>query len=156
MRRPVREVVKSDFCPACGALARRIGARFCLVCGKSMKEDYQPLDTIRASYGLQGKKIRFNEPEREEPKNLFEENKNSASQTAWVCVVYSMVPYLGVLFIPFAFVIGGAGYVVAWRRPQLGGRRLAVVCVGVSFLILGVQVFLWWLLYIIPTLRISL
>jgi hypothetical protein len=67
-------------------------------------------------------------------------------------VVYSMVPYLGILFIPFAFAISGAGYIVSYRRPQLGGRKLAMVCIGLTFLVLGVQIFLWWLLYIIPEL----
>jgi uncharacterized membrane protein len=137
-------------CSACGAEARRVGARFCLVCGKSMREGYQPLDTIRASYGLQGKHLEFGQLEKEEPKNLFEENKNSVSQTAWACVVYSMVPYLGILFVPFAFIISGAGYVVAYRKPQLGGRRLAMVCIGLTLVVLAVQIVLWWLLYFIP------
>lgn len=140
----------TKFCSACGAEAQRGGAKFCLVCGKLMKEDYQPLDTIRASYGLQGKNLGFGEIEKEGPTNLFEENKNAVSQTAWACVVYSMVPYLGILFVPFAFVISGAGYVVAQRRPQLGGRRLAMICIGLTFLVLAVQILLWWLLYIIP------
>jgi hypothetical protein len=138
------------YCSACGAEARRIGAKFCPVCGKLVKEGYQPLDTIRASYGLQGRHLEFDKPMREEPKNLFEENKNTVSQTAWACVVYSMVPYLGILFIPFAFLVGGFGYIVSYKRPQLGGRRLAVACIGLSVLVLAVQIVLWWLLYIIP------
>lgn len=137
-------------CSACGAEARRVGAKFCLVCGKLMSEKYQPLDTIRASYGLQGRHLEIETVGREEPKNLFEENKNTVSQTAWACVVYSMVPYLGILFIPFAFVVGGFGYIVSYRRPQLGGRRLAAACIGLSVLVLAVQIVLWWLLYIIP------
>jgi hypothetical protein len=120
-----------------------------------MKEGYQPLDTIRASYGLQGKHIEIEKIVVEEPKSLFEENKNTISQTAWACVVYSMVPYLGILFIPFSFLIGGAGFYVAKRQPQLGGRKLAVVCIGLTVLILGVQILLWWLLYIIPDLSLN-
>lgn len=150
--RPV--VTKAKSCSACGAESRRIGARFCLVCGKSMRESYQPLDTIRASYGLQGKRFKFENSQDEEPKNLFEQNKNTVSQTAWACVVYSMVPYLGILFIPFAFVISGFGYAVSYRRPQLGGRRLAAVCIGVTFIVLAVQLVLWWLLYVIPEIGI--
>ncbi|HEV7929209.1 MAG TPA: hypothetical protein VGP12_03655, partial [Nitrosospira sp.] len=139
-------------CPACGAEAMR-PARFCAVCGKLTREGYQPLDTIRASYGLQGKHFKF-QNNIEEPESLFEENKNAVSQTAWACVVYSMVPYLGILFIPFAFVIGGFGYAVSFRRPQLGGRKLAATCIGLTFMVLAVQIVLWWLLYVIPEIGI--
>jgi hypothetical protein len=137
-------------CSACGAEARRPGAKFCPVCGKLVKEGYQPLDTIRASYGLQGRHLEFESIVREDPQRLFEENKNTVSETAWACVVYSMVPYLGILFIPFAFVVGGFGYLVSYKRPQLGGRKLAAACIGLSVLVLAVQIVLWWLLYIIP------
>jgi hypothetical protein len=40
----------------------------------------------------------------------------------------------------------------ALREPQLGGRRLALISIGVSFIVLAMQIFLWWLLYIIPEL----
>ncbi len=139
-------------CPACGAEARRGNAKFCLICGKLLREDYQPLDTLRSSYNLQGKSFEFQKAEIEEVKNLFEQNKNTVSQTAWACLVYSMVPYLGILFIPFTFLIGGFGYMTALREPQLGGRRLALISIAVSFVVLAVQLFLWWLLYIIPEL----
>ena len=115
-----------------------------------MDEDYEPLDAIRASHNLRIKLT--SEPGLliEETKNLFEQSKNTISQTAWACVVYSMVPYLGILFLPFAFAVGSAGYVVSHRRPHLGGRRLSVICVILSVVILAVQLVLWWLLYIIP------
>lgn len=146
-----KEKVRLDTCSACGAQGPRTGARFCLTCGKLMSEGYQPLDTLRASYNLLGKELKFAPviPAVEEG-NLFEENKNNVAQTAWACVVYSMVPYLGILFIPFAFLIGGAGVVVAHRQPQLGGRKLAVSCIALSAFLLAVQIFLWYLLYIIP------
>ncbi|MBS1795624.1 MAG: hypothetical protein JSS81_17345 [Acidobacteria bacterium] len=64
-----------------------------------------------------------------------------------------MVPYLGILFVPLTFLIGGCGYVAARRRPQLGGRRLALRSLSAGLLVLGVQLFLWWLLYIVPELR---
>jgi uncharacterized membrane protein len=121
-----------------------------------MREGYHPLDTIRSSYHLQSRKFQFDVMEKSQPGNLFEENKNAVSQTAWACVVYSMVPYLGILFIPFAFIISGAGLVVSQRRPQLGGRKLALACIGVSILILGIQLLLWWLLYVIPELGVKI
>ncbi len=137
-------------CAACGAESRRGNAKFCLICGKLLREDYQPLDTLRASYHLQGKSFEFQRTEIVEVKDLFEQNKNSAAQTAWACLVYSMVPYLGILFVPFTVLIGGFGFVTALRQPQVGGRRLSLISIAVSFIVLAVQIFLWWLLYIIP------
>jgi hypothetical protein len=142
----------SLICPACGAQAKRETAKFCLVCGKLLREDYQPLDRLRASYRLQGKSFFIENTKSEEITNLFERNKNFASQAAWACLVYSFVPYLGILFVPLAFFVGGFGYAISYRQPQLGGRRLALVCVGLSFVVLAVQIFLWWLLFIIPEL----
>lgn len=139
-------------CSACGTQARRSSAKFCRTCGKLLREGFQPLDTLRASYGLQGKSFQFQEREKEEITDLFERNKNTASQTAWACFVYSMVPYLGILFVPLTFFIGGFGYAAAVRQPDLGGRRLALASFWLSFVVLAIQIFLWWLLYIIPEL----
>ena len=144
--------VQNWICSACGTAARRGNAKFCLVCGKLLREDYQPLDTLRASYRMQGKSFEFQRAETEDVKDLFEQNKNTVSQTAWACLVYSFVPYLGILFVPFTFLIGGYGYMTALREPQLGGRRLALISISISFVVLAVQIFLWWLLYIIPEL----
>jgi len=116
-----------------------------------MGEGYEPLDAIRASYNIRPcAPVLF----QEESRNLFEQNKNAISQTAWACVVYSMVPYLGILFLPFAFAVGSAGYFISLRQPQRGGRRLAVICVVLSVVILGIQIMLWWLLYIVPKLGV--
>ncbi|MDQ3089497.1 MAG: hypothetical protein M3Q78_13060 [Acidobacteriota bacterium] len=139
-------------CSACGTETRRGNAKFCLVCGKFLREDYQPLDTLRASYRLQGQSFLVENARREEVTNLFQQNENSVSQMAWACFVYSLVPYLGILFIPFTFLVGGFGYAVSLRQPHLGGHKLALVSFGLSFVVLAVQVFLWWLLYIIPEL----
>ena len=153
-RRPA--VALSLTCSACGAEARRGNAKYCLTCGKLLREDYQPLDTLRASYRLQGKTFLIENTKKEEITNLFEQNENVVAHTAWACVVYSLVPYLGILFVPLAFVVGSFGYIVAHRQPQRGGRRLALICVGLSFVVLIIQIFLWWLLYIIPELGKSI
>jgi hypothetical protein len=137
-------------CAACGAEARRGNAKFCLICGKLLRESYQPLDTLRASYHLQGKSFEFQKPEIEEVKDLFEQNKNPISEMAWASLVYSFVPYIGILFIPFTFLIGGYGYLITLRQPHLGGRKLALISIFISFIVLAIQIFLWWLLYIIP------
>jgi hypothetical protein len=151
IRNPKSEI-RNGLCSACGAESRRDNAKFCLVCGKLLREGYQPLDTLRASYRMQGKSFEFQTAQVEEVKDLFEQNKNTVSQTAWACLVYSFVPYLGIIFIPFTFFIGGFGYLTALRQPQLGGRKLALISISLSFIVLLLQIFLWWLLYIIPEL----
>jgi hypothetical protein len=142
----------NSVCSACGAEARRGNAKFCLTCGKLLGEDYQPLDNLRASNRLQGKTFLVENAKSEEVVNLFEQNENTVAHTAWACVVYSFVPYLGILFVPLAFIVAGFGYIVSYRQPKLGGRRLALACIILSFVVLAFQIFLWWLLYIIPEL----
>ena len=115
-------------------------------------EDYQPLDTLRSSYHLQGKSFLVENAPKEEIKDLFEINKNSVSETAWACFVYSTVPYLGILFVPFTLIIGGLGLVISTKNPALGGKKLSLASFGLSFPVLAFQVFLWWLLYIVPEL----
>ena len=139
-------------CVACGTEARRETAQFCLVCGKLLREDYEPLDALRSSYRLQRQSFLVENARREEVVDLFEQNTNTVSQMAWACFVYSLVPYLGVLFIPLTFLVGGFGYFVSLRQPHLGGRKLALISFGLSFVVLVIQIFLWWLLYIIPEL----
>lgn len=116
-----------------------------------MSESYQPLDAIRSSYGMQRKSLPV-ERAASVPKtpDLFAVDRNAISDTAWACVVYSMVPYIGILFVPLAVMIGAVGYFAARRQPYLGGKRIAIVSVCLSFGVLIVQIFLWWLLYIIP------
>lgn len=139
-------------CSACGSEAGRENAKFCPVCGKFLREDYQPLDTLRASYRLQGRSFLAAETNEGEITNLFPKNDNSVSETAWACLVYSFVPYLGILFVPLAFAVGIFGVAVSFRRPSVGGRKLALVSAALSFVVLAIQVFLWWLLYFIPEL----
>ena len=140
----------SIICPACGTTATRDYAKFCRVCGKLLLEEYQPLDTLRASYRLQGEK--FQVAEAEEVTELFVEKKNSASSTASAFVVYSLVPYLGILFCPGALLMGGIGAYVSYRKPYLGGGRTSIYSIVLSVIIFAIQVLLWWLLYIIPEL----
>ena len=139
-------------CAACGAQMTGDAAKFCRVCGKLLREDYQPLDRLRASYRLQGKSFAFENARETEDENLFNENKNAASETARACVVYSLVPYLGILFCPLALLTGGVGVINAYRKPYLGGGKTSFYSIAFTFLILAVQLLLWWLLYIIPEL----
>ena len=147
-----QSAIRNQNCSACGAATRREFAKFCRVCGKLLLEEYQPLDTLRASYRLQGRSFQFEKSDAREAKNLFEENKNSASETASAFVVYSLVPYLGILFCPGAFVMGGIGAFVSYRKPYLGGGKTSIYSIALSVIIFVIQILLWWLLYIIPEL----
>ncbi len=148
--RNLQSAIRNQNCSACGATIRREFAKFCRVCGKLLLEDYEPLDTLRASYRLQGKSFQFEQ--KEKITNLFAENKNSASSTASAFVVYSLVPYLGILFCPGAFLMGGIGIFVSHRKPFLGGGRTSLYSLVLSVVIFTIQILLWWLLYIIPEL----
>lgn len=144
--------VTQNICVACGTPAERDTAKYCLVCGKILGEDYQPLDTLRSSYRMQGRSFLVENAESEPIRDLFEINKNSVSEMAWASFVYSMVPYLGILFIPITIIGGIYGFGVAVRHPRSGGKKLSLISIGLSFVVLGIQIFLWYLLYLIPEL----
>lgn len=140
-------------CPACGTTAVASYGGGCRVCGKLLSEDYQPLDMLRASYGLQRAALVTPETAAGKTAVLFAtDEKNAAAQISWASFVYSLVPYLGILFIPFTLASAAVGYAAAARRPVIGGERLAATSFGLSFPVLALQIFLWWLLYIIPEL----
>jgi hypothetical protein len=140
----------NKWCPACGGELSRGTARYCSDCGKLLTEGYEPLDTIRASYRLQRTNLEMDRG-MEMKSALFEGETSGTSQTAWACVVYSMVPYLGILFIPLAFAVSGVGYLTVSKNVARN-RRITGICFGLSAVILVVQIGLWWLLYLIPTL----
>ena len=76
--------------------------------------------------------------------------ESEAASTAFAFVTYALVPYLGILFCPGALVFGGLGLVRAWRRPLPGHARASALGLAAGLVVLGAQVFLWWLLYKIP------
>ena len=146
-----QSAIRNWTCSACGTEAQREFAKYCLVCGKFLHEDYQPLDSLRASNRLP--KTKFKTETSPEIENLFEKENNGAASLAWAFVVYSMVPYLGILFSPGAVLMSGVGIFVAYRKPYLGGKKMTIYSFILSFVILAVQILLWWLLYIIPELN---
>jgi hypothetical protein len=144
-----RQTKDKYFCPACGAELGGEMAAVCTVCGKLPREGYFPLDNLRASYrgNLQAVAAA------REPLVLFEENKNKVSETAWAFAVYSAVPYLGIVFCPGAIVAGIFGILVAKRDPKIGGEKVSKISIAVGIFVMLFQIFLWWLLYVIPTLE---
>lgn len=118
-----------------------------------MREGFQPLDAIRSSYGLQ-RRVLATTNGLQPTDYLFSREENSMSEIARACTVYAMVPYLGILFVPFALVSAGLGLARARQLPDQAGRHTSLVCVAVSLLLLCVQLILWWLLYLIPEIGI--
>jgi len=73
--------------------------------------------------------------------SLFEEKKPFVSSAVWACVVYSLVPFVGLVFVPLIFVFG----VIVLAR---GERTFGAMGAGVAILIM--QLVLWWLMYVVP------
>lgn len=63
---------------------------------------------------------------------------------------YALVPFLGILFVPGALLIGALGVIYSYRAPHKGGRRAGVASVFFGAVILGVQVLLWWVIINVP------
>jgi hypothetical protein len=150
-------------CPACGAAARRNDARFCATCGRGLRERaYAPADSLFASYHQQ----RHRPSALFEPANtavaaatapavstrgakqrrVFDSEGNTSAAIALVLTCSSLVPFVGILFCPFAVFAGGFGLFEAWATPRAGGARLATCCVGFALLIAGAQVLLFQLI----------
>lgn len=152
------QTLHTPVCPACGRAARRVEARFCATCGRQLDSSgYLPADSVRASYHLQQRRpalgthssasVRIHYSAH---RTLFTKHYNSAAATALAFVTYALVPYLGILFCPGAIVMGSIGLLRAHRTSCRGGRRAASFSIVMGLLILGAQIFLWWILYQVP------
>ncbi|HZH33055.1 MAG TPA: hypothetical protein VEY11_19975 [Pyrinomonadaceae bacterium] len=156
-------------CPACGAAARRADARFCATCGRGLRERaYAPADSLFASYHQQRHRpaILFEPanttaaaiataPTAAAPavstrgateRRVFDSEGNTSAAVALVLTCSALVPFVGILFCPFAVFAGGFALFEAWATPRAGGARLAACCVGFGFLIAGAQVLLFQLI----------
>ena len=154
-------------CDACGAGARRAAARFCATCGHALGGGYFPTDALRASYRFErapvSQRLAASRGSRA-PRGAYargraaragrepmpRRNEGGAAATATAFVVYSLVPYLGILFCPGALLFGGVGLVRAWRAPQSGRARAAALSLALALLVLCAQLLLWWILYRVP------
>ena len=86
--------------------------------------------------------------------SLFEPEERLSSSAAWACNVYALVPYLGILFLPVAFVLAAFDFSRARRSSKQNDARLAIAAFVTSLFLLACQLLLWWLLYIIPEIGI--
>ena len=82
--------------------------------------------------------------------SLFEPEERLSSNAAWACNVYALVPYLGILFLPVAFVLAAFDFSRARRSRKPYDARLAITASVTSLFLLAYQLLLWSLLYIIP------
>jgi len=156
-------------CPACGTGARRISARFCSTCGRSLDRlGYRPADSLRASYHQHRARIAVSsaaapkwvragrKPVRARAtsqKSVFPHNINAATATAIAFVLYSLVPYFGILFCPGAIVMGGIGlFQMRGGAPHEAGRHASAFAILTGLLLFCVQGLLWLLLYRVPQL----
>ncbi len=87
-----------------------------------------------------------------ESETLFDMRENSAAEMAWACTVYAMVPYLGIIFTPFAVILGFVGSYKSRGEKNRSGYRRSVQSVILSVILFFIHVFLWWLLYAVPKL----
>jgi hypothetical protein len=156
-------------CGACGARARRVSARFCSTCGRSLADEYFPVDSLRASYRFEQRgRAQFARADTSHARGrrtrrtnaratrrgdfMFERNRDGASSSALAFAAYALVPYLGILFCPGAVLLGGVGLLRAWRSPQGSSRRRRDSALGLALglLIFCAQLVLWWILYKVP------
>jgi hypothetical protein len=164
----VREVSRGEealACPACGARARRIAARFCSTCGRVLGDGYFPADSVRASYRFE----RAPAPSRQQHRStagraarrvsarggrefMPRVRESGAAGTAFAFVTYALVPYLGILFCPGALLFGGVGLVRAWRAPRVehSAVRASALSIALGLLVFCAQLLLWWILYKVP------
>jgi ribosomal protein L37E len=150
-------------CRACGAVARRVEARYCSTCGHALGEDYFPTASLRASYrferpsaprrsGALGRSRARRRPARATfgREATAREKGNGVSATALAFVTYALVPYLGILFCPGALLLGGFGLLRSRRAPHAAARREYALSFALGLLILCAQLLLWWILYKVP------
>ena len=152
------------FCPACGAAARRAEAHFCATCGRGLRERaYAPADSLFASYHQQRNRpaTLFDDPATVTTASaavparsrvrlrVFDNEGNTSAAIALVLICSSLVPFIGILFCPFAVFAGGFGLFESRFTPRVGGARLATSCIGFGFLIAGAQVLLFQLMSVV-------
>lgn len=75
---------------------------------------------------------------------------NSLAGTAKAFATYSLVPYLGILFCPGAVLCGTVGVVRSYRSHDASVRNVCFLSTVVGFVVLAVQLLLWWILYQAP------
>ncbi|MGE3170482.1 MAG: hypothetical protein AB7G18_15745 [Pyrinomonadaceae bacterium] len=77
---------------------------------------------------------------------------DGSASVMWASLVYSLVPYLGILFVPVA--MGAVVWGVLGRGGAGAERGHHLLAFSFGLAVLAFQVFLWWLLYYIPEISV--
>jgi hypothetical protein len=71
--------------------------------------------------------------------------------TARAFATYALVPYLGILFCPGAVLVGSFGIMHSYRgEGNEAARTNCYISIVLGFVILIIQILLWWILYKVP------
>jgi hypothetical protein len=76
-------------------------------------------------------------PDRHETSISFLPRSNRRARCAYICAIFGLVPILGLLFGPFAVILGLVGYRVAKNEPAsdgLGHAFVSMLLGGLEFL----------------------
>ena len=77
--------------------------------------------------------------------------KSELAATARAFATYALVPYLGILFCPGAVLVGSFGIMRSYRgEGNEGVRTNCYLSIVLGFVILIIQLLLWWILYKVP------
>jgi hypothetical protein len=136
-------------CPACGSAGSRGSARFCSACGQDLNRDYAPADRLMASYHRRRFAAQIT-ASRFEPAAQMISKQDGLTASAFAFVTYSVVPFLGLLFCPFALCLGLCCLLRPTASPQRTDLRRPLMAMGLAVLVTGVQTFLWWALVNVP------
>lgn len=80
---------------------------------------------------------------------LFKTASDPITDIAWAGLVFSFVPYLGILFTPVAVIFGSIDLM---RNFRTGNAKWPIRGLAIAASVGAVQIFLWYLLYAVPKL----
>ncbi|QYO66195.1 hypothetical protein [Leptolyngbya sp. 7M] len=84
--------------------------------------------------------------EREKAYSIFGPKRALSESAAWASVVYSLVPLVGIVFVPVSIIFATVSFI---RGNEI---KVTFKLFLATLVILCAQLGLWWLLYLIPTL----
>ena len=89
--------------------------------------------------------------DRTEDSDIFGTRSDFSESVVWACAVYSLVPFVGIVFVPVALLFGAAALI---RRSEASNERRTLNAMLFSVFVLAGQIVLWRLLYLIPELGV--
>ena len=83
--------------------------------------------------------------------DIFGDRSDFSGSVVWACAVYSLVPFVGIVFVPVALLFGAFALLRGLRSEAATERRTLNAMLFSVFVLAG-QILLWRLLYLIPEL----